>query len=194
MPSPDPKPPLQKKSRSLVAENSKFDLFFDHLILPHGESIPHFLVVSPKKRMEDGTTGVAILPVLNDSIALIRVYRHAIAEWSWEIPRGFVESDESFQEGAQRELLEETGMACPIPNLVSLGNFRPDAGILNAKVQLVAALHCEIRQPFVPNETGHVEMKSISFKETHNWIDRGDIHDPSTLIASYRYETTKHSL
>jgi len=194
MPSPNPKPPLQKKSRNLVAENSKFDLFFDHLVLPDGESIPNFLVVSPKKRMEDGTTGVAILPVLNDSIALIRVYRHAIEEWSWEIPRGFVESNETFQEGAQRELLEETGMACPIPNLVPLGNFRPDAGILNAKVQLVAALHCEIRQPFAPNETGHVELKTVSSKEIHDWINRGDIHDPSTLIAFYRYERIKQTL
>jgi ADP-ribose pyrophosphatase len=194
MTSPDPKPPLHKKSRTLVAENSKFDLFFDHLILPQGESIPNFLVVSPQKRMEDGTTGVAILPVLNDQIALIRVYRHAIEDWSWEIPRGFVESGENFQEGAQRELLEETGMSCPIKSLVSLGSFRPDAGILDAKVQLVAALHCEIRQPFAPNETGHQEMQTLTPNEILDWIERGHIHDPSTLIAFYKYEKIKHTL
>lgn len=40
---------------------------------------------------------------------LIRQYRHGLGEVSWELPAGVLDEGESLLDGAQRELLEETG-------------------------------------------------------------------------------------
>ena len=44
-------------------------------------------------------------------IALIPTYRYPIGAVSWELPRGGRDPDESVEEAAIRELLEETGLA-----------------------------------------------------------------------------------
>ncbi len=52
----------------------------------------------------------AIVPFLDDNtIVLIRQYRHAVAKYLWEIPAGTMSSREDPASCARRELTEETG-------------------------------------------------------------------------------------
>ena len=77
-----------------------------------------------------GPPGVAVLPVLADqTIALIRTYRHATRSWEYELPRGGVELGEKLVDVAKRELLEETGLLAS--ELKLLGKFYPDSGMTN---------------------------------------------------------------
>ena len=55
-------------------------------------------------------TGVDVLPVLGDKLLLLRVYRHPIARELWEVPRGFIDANETAADAALRELTEETGL------------------------------------------------------------------------------------
>jgi len=83
--------------------------------------------------------GIAVLPILEDKIVLIRHFRHAPRQWMWELPRGF--SDETGsdpQKDALRELQEEIGVS-HVLDLVSLGICHADSGILANRCHIFAA-------------------------------------------------------
>ncbi len=52
---------------------------------------------------------VVILPCIEDRVLLIRNYRFAVKKTLWELPAGTLESGESPETCAARELIEETG-------------------------------------------------------------------------------------
>ena len=182
-------PPVTRKHRKLIAENRMFEIYFDHVVAEGHAEVPEYLVVVPKQRTPDGITGVAILPVVNNKIALLKIYRHAIESWSWEIPRGFVEHEEDTVESVARELEEETGLQCRRKDIRSLGFIDADAGTLCAKIQLFLGVDCEAARPFAADEMGHQKMEFFTVQEIHTMIEQSEIRDPSTLIAFYKYKT-----
>ncbi|CAI2716980.1 NUDIX hydrolase [Nitrospina watsonii] len=180
-------PPYKLKKRKQVAENTRFNIYFDHLVGAEEVDVPNYLVVSPKRFVADGYSGVAILPVIEGKIALLKIYRHAIKDWSWEIPRGFVEPGEDLVESVARELFEETGLRCAEDNILPLGSLHPDAGTLSARIQLFAGIGCEVEQPYRATEIGHACMEFFEIDALQQRIHGNDIQDPSTLIAIFRY-------
>ncbi len=185
-------PPIKRKHRKLIGENRMFEIYFDHVAADGQPAVPEYLVVVPKRRTPDGITGVAILPVVDGKIPLLKIYRHPIEDWSWEIPRGFVDSGEEPLASVSRELEEETGLRCRKENIQSLGVIDADAGILSARIQLFVGEDCEVAQPFAADEMGHREMKFFAVREVYDLIDQSEVRDPSTLIAFYRYINRKN--
>jgi 8-oxo-dGTP pyrophosphatase MutT (NUDIX family) len=176
--------------RRLACENSRFSVYFDDLTRGGEPYAQDYLVVAPKQVAGNLVTGVAILPVCEGKIGLLKVYRHAVQNDSWEIPRGFVEEGESDVTSALRELEEETGLACEASQIKSLGYVTPDAGILAARVHIYAALRCMRTKPYVPLEFGHQEFRLFSRDEIETLIARSEIQDPCTLIARYKFVQT----
>ncbi len=86
---------------SLVCENNRFFVFLDRVVLSV-ESVRDYLVVAPKRVAADLVTGLAVLPVVEGKVGLIKTC-HAIMGDSWEIPRGFVDSGQSVLDSALRE-------------------------------------------------------------------------------------------
>jgi 8-oxo-dGTP pyrophosphatase MutT (NUDIX family) len=173
--------------RTLACENSRFFVFFDELKSKDQSSVPDYLVVAPKNVGVNLVTGVAVLPICDGKIGLIRAYRHAIQDYSWEIPRGFVEEGESDPASALRELEEETGLSCDSLELRSLGFITPDAGILAARVHVHVALRCIRIRPYTAVELGHREFRLFDSSEIENLISRSEIQDPCTVFAYYRF-------
>jgi|TARA_R110000824_G_scaffold84341_3_gene210464 8-oxo-dGTP pyrophosphatase MutT (NUDIX family) len=69
-----------------------------------------------------------IVACLDDKQRFLIIRRSNIDErgGQWTIPGGHIdEEDDSFEAGAVRELLEETGLACHIKNLIYLGEAKP---------------------------------------------------------------------
>lgn len=176
----------ERTKRQLVCENSRFHVYFDDWI--HEEQrAQNYLVVAPKLSVGDLVTGVAVLPVCDGSFGLLKIFRHAVERDCWEIPRGFVEAGETEIGSALRELQEETGLSCAMSETESLGFVTPDAGILAARVHLYAAKRCARAEGFAPVEFGHREFRLFSRAEFDGLIARGEIQDPSTLVAYYKY-------
>ncbi len=65
-------------------------------------------------------------------IPIVRQYRPAIEEFSWELPAGLVDADEDPAQGCRRELLEETGF--PARSIHRLAETAPCTGRLSNRI------------------------------------------------------------
>lgn len=178
-------------SRRLVASNSRFNVYFDELLRDGVVAVPDYLTVAPKDRDGRDVTGVAVLPVVDGRLGLLRLYRHPVRSWMWEVPRGFIEPGESAEASALRELEEETGLVCPSSALHPAGVVTPDAGVFDARVALFVALECRAARPFVSAELGHQSLHLLSPAEVERMIAAGDVQDTYTLICALTYRSLR---
>lgn len=179
--------PIEVIGRRLACENTKFFVYFDHVVDKAGSEVLDYLVVAPKNAEENLVTGVAILPVLDKQIGLIRIYRPAIRDYSWEIPHGFIDEGERDKSSALRELLEETGLAVETSRFSSLGYITPDAGVLAARVHVFLAEACYASGQIQP-ELGLRDFRFFSFVEFEGMIERSEVQDTFTLAAWCKYQ------
>lgn len=173
-------PCVEILSRRLVCENQRFHVFFDHVLDHAGWEVPDYLVVAPKQKSAELATGVAILPMRDDKVGLVRIYRPALRDYVWEIPHGFVEPSESSECSAVRELMEEAGII--VDRIESLGLIAPDAGVLAGRVHLYRAQasgECSDRA----GETGLREFRWFSIPRFEAMIRDSEIQDSFTLSA-----------
>ncbi len=128
--------------------------------------------------------GVAVIPVMNDKILLIRQYRLTINSWEWEIPAGFIEEEELPRDAACRELMEETGYTAD--RLIDLGDFYPSCGSTDEKIYLYAA-ECskKLEQKLDATEKIIVEMKTKD--EVIEMVRQNQIKHGAGLTALFKY-------
>ena len=173
--------PVVLLARTLVFENSVFLVHADH-IRNGKDEVPRYLTVDPKGRDVNLVTGVAVLPILDGRFGLLRVYRHALRRWLWEVPRGFVDPGEAAPFAAIRELREETGYRVAIENLVRLGSVAPEPGVIAGRVLLFSApVTAAAREPIAVSEMGHGALAFFTKQEILTRVSEGEIEDGCTL-------------
>lgn len=171
--------------KRLACENSKFSVYFQHVIDSAGFEVKDYLVVQPKQQLDNLVTGVAILPLLNNKVGLIKIFRPAINDYSWEIPHGFIEDVEQVETSAKRELKEETGLIAS--EMVSLGYITPDSGVLSARVQLFAAIDC-VPTLAVEKEIGLKDFQFFDHEVFESMINASLVQDSFTIAAWCKYK------
>jgi ADP-ribose pyrophosphatase len=125
-----------------------------------------------------GVLGVAVLPVYQGQILLVRHFRHATRLWHLEIPRGFGQ-ELSAEEDAYREVLEEIGGQ--IVHLVSLGHVYPNTGMTSERVALFYAEVETYGNVEVVEAISEIVPASLS--EVERMIRSNEIEDGFTLTA-----------
>lgn len=180
-----------------IAGNTVFNIFFDHLVDDKGNEVAEFLTVSPKFSTQNSLTGVGILPTLMQKNketrwGLVQIYRHAIKETLWEIPRGFIDANETELEAAQRELFEETGLKFSINNITPSLTFSPEPGVISAKVKLFLAVispeQVKVdKNSFISQEMGHKAFSWFTSEEILELINQSKIIDAGSLLALFRF-------
>lgn len=174
------------KKRKHICSNSKFDIFFDHIISYNKEEIKDFLVVKPKVTVEDKIVGVCVLPYFDGEFFLMHCWRHQFEEFVYQAPAGFVEKNEKPFETAIRELKEETSLVCNPNNLISLGSYIPDAGLVEGRVALYLAKECKKSNYRVDKEIGSSQISSFTKEDLNNFLEKGKNIGGSTLITCMR--------
>tara|TARA_A100000164_G_scaffold316117_1_gene296005 strand:- start:225 stop:791 length:567 start_codon:yes stop_codon:yes gene_type:complete len=180
-------------NKTIFSENQVFNFYFSHLIDDDGREVKKYFILEPKNIKKDRTAGVAILPVINEEIGLINIFRPAIDSYSWEIPHGFIDKHESDREAAARELREETSLKTGNNNLTSLGYVFPDTGIMSARVHLFSVEVGHITNEKL-SELGIQKFSFFNLKEIKKMIEHSEISDSYTLVSILKFLNLKKKI
>jgi ADP-ribose pyrophosphatase len=122
-----------------------------------------------------------IVPVFgDDTIALVRQYRHPAVRYLLEVPAGTLRRGELPEEGAARELEEELGLVSA--RLEKLAEFFVSPGYAEEKMWLYLATELtETQQQLEDDEI--IEVVRIPFSQALSMITTGEIEDAKTIIG-----------
>ena len=143
---------------------------------PQGKRFAHETIEHPG--------AVVILPLLEDGrIVFIEQYRHSVRESILELPAGTLEKGEEPEFCAQRELMEEIGMACR--ELISLGTLLPAPGFCNEVQHIFCAKDLYPREA-TPDEDEVITVIKLSVAEVEEVIRNGRLRDSKSLALLMR--------
>ncbi|MGY9005583.1 MAG: NUDIX hydrolase [Alphaproteobacteria bacterium] len=179
--------PVQLLKRNIGCQNSKWNVYLDHICDDQGNEVEDFIVLGGQVARDDMVGGVCILPILDGSIGLQQYFRHAISEHLWEVPRGFIDEGETPLEAALRELREETGLTCDLSEVVSLGFYLPEPSTIGSRGAVFSALACRVGDRVGAPEIGLGALSFFTIDEVREMAHSSKIQDAATLIAFYRY-------
>ena len=174
------------RNRNISCSNSRFDVCFDHLINKKNQEVNDFLIVKPKVSNQEKVVGVCILPQINNKFHLMLGWRHQFDANILQAPSGFLEEGEQPEEAAIRELAEETSYICKPEDLISLGSYLPDAGLIEGRVSLYLALNCKNANTPIDREIGTGEIIELTTAELREILTNEINIGGSTLVTSYR--------
>ena len=129
---------------------------------------------------KNGPPIVVVVPFLDDeTILLIKQYRYVWGKWSWEVPAGHQDPNETKEQAALRELEEETGYHA--------GNLSLSYSYLSSSIssQPFYSFQAHSLTPTEQNldKGEHITVHPTPIKEVRNMLMKKQfIHGP-TIIA-----------
>lgn len=89
--------------------------------------------------------GIVVLPIIGNSIALIRIFRHAPRRWMLEAPQGFLPEGGDAAEETRRELMEEIGATAS--EIIPLGVVYTSTAMTSENLKMFAARIPSVGKP-----------------------------------------------
>lgn len=128
---------------------------------------------------------VGILPIDEQGYTwLVGQYRYTLNEYSWEIPMGGVPFSESVEEGALRELKEETGLTAN--RLDFLCKIHTSNSVTDEEGHVYVATALTEGQPEF-DDTEDISIKKVPFAEALDLVMSGAITDSLSVAAILKY-------
>lgn len=92
-------------------------------------------------------------------VLLVREYKHGARGVMRTLPAGFIEAGETPEQGARRELLEETG--CSAPAFTYLGTFLLVPDLTGSRGHVFLARDAEVKAAPDPDEDEEIEVEAV---------------------------------
>ncbi|OZG71276.1 DNA mismatch repair protein MutT [Hahella sp. CCB-MM4] len=170
----DSQNPWQTLSSTEVYDNPWIRVEHREVITPTGNRGIYGLIHMKNR-------AVGIIPIdEQDHTWLVGQYRYATQSYSWEIPMGGVPADEWAQEGARRELREETGLiADELEELLQAHTSNcvtDEQGIVYIARKLTQV-------GWAPDNTELLSIKRLPVAEAIRMAISGEITDALSLAA-----------
>lgn len=163
----------------MIYEGPVFGLRRDEVIEPTGLRARREVITHPGS--------VVVLPVLPDGkIVMVRQYRHATRQYLWELVAGRKEPDETPEQGAARELLEETGYKAK-QFKVFLDMF-PTPGFLEERMYVLLAEGLTSGEA-QPEDDEKIEVRAFPVNELKQMMKRGQLKDAKSIAGILYYLT-----
>jgi 8-oxo-dGTP pyrophosphatase MutT (NUDIX family) len=156
-----------------VYENEWLTVNLADVELPNGRHLDHFLI---RQRP------VSLCAAVNDKHEVLLLWRHRFITdtWGWELPAGVVETHETPEQAAAREMLEETGWRPgPLEHLITV---EPTNGLSDAQHHIYWAHGAEhVGEPEDDFESSKREW--IALAEIPNLLMAGEIRSANAVAA-----------
>jgi ADP-ribose pyrophosphatase len=125
---------------------------------------------------------VAVVALTSDNrILLVRVPRYPIKQYLWELPGGKLESDESPEHCASRELEEETGYKSG--HIEHLITFYPEPSFSTERLEIFFTNDLSKIGHAIPEREGFCEVKLFDFQDALTMVYNGQIKSSWSIIG-----------
>lgn len=163
---------IEKKT---VYEGSILTVKSGRVLMDNGESVAFDLV--------EHAGGVAVVPLLDESVLLVRQPRMAVEQDLLEIPAGKREgADDDVEERARAELEEETGYRAG--RLVKVADFFVSPGFSTERI--VVYLGFDLTHVGAhPESTEDIALVRLPLDEVRRMLAEGHFRDSKTIIGLY---------
>lgn len=143
---------------------------------------------------QDGSEGVygviesqnsVIIVALNENneVYIIRSFKYPVKEWSWGLPGGSGEGEDSLI-ASKRELAEETGIVAN--QWTQLGETRISSGLMTERMAVLLAQDLTFGEKLDSDDKDLIsEGKFVSFDEIDEMIETREIDDTQTITGLY---------
>jgi 8-oxo-dGTP pyrophosphatase MutT (NUDIX family) len=169
--------PWTRRSRRLAYENPWITIWHDEVTRPDGApgiyGVVHFANLA---------VGVLALDE-HDRVPLVGQHRYALDAYSWAIPEGGVPLGETPEDGARRELREETGLEASTWRELGRMHLSNSVSDEHAVVFLATGLTSGTA---APDGTEALDMRWVPFDEVLAMTLDGRITDALTVMAVQR--------
>ena len=146
--------------------------------------------VSPRTGVEhdfyviESQDWVNIIPLTVDHrVVMIRQYRHGSREVTLEIPGGLVDSGDTPEGAAARELSEETGYQAD--KMLKIGVSNPNPAIFNNRCYTFVARNVRKARDPIPDQTEDIEVVLVPLMDIPELIRKGKIDHAIVISAFY---------
>lgn len=151
---------------------------------------PVFTVCSGRASLDDGTVvtrdvvrhqgSVAVVPVLERSVILVRQFRITIEQEILELPAGRVEVGEEPEVAARRELEEELGYQAT--QMIPGPTYYSSVGFTDERLQIFLAFGLtKSRQRLEFDE--RIELVTMPLRKIETWLAEKCFTDSKTIIG-----------
>jgi ADP-ribose pyrophosphatase len=125
---------------------------------------------------------VGVLPFIDDEhVLMVKQYRYIQKEnQRWEMPTGGMHPGESYEQAAQRELMEEVGYHAGL--LVPINTHYTSKSVCDETAHLYIGRHLS-RLEATPDDTEFLQVGVLPFAEVLHLVQTSEIRDSMTVIA-----------
>jgi len=138
---------------------------------------------------------VGVLPFVDDEhVVMVRQYRYVFGEnQRWEMPTGGWKPTETFEEAAQRELIEEVGYRAG--RLQYINTNWTSKSVCQELAHLYIGHDLSPVNPaeILPDDTEFLEVGILPFRDVLQMVLDSDIRDSMTVIAVLHVAATQHA-
>lgn len=171
------KPLATVLSSKVVFKGRVFGVRRETVIEPGGVEAIREIVTHPGS--------VVVLPVFADGrVLMIRQYRHSVRQYLWELVAGSKDPGESFEEGAHRELLEETGYTAR--QMRKLLDLFPTPGFVSENMVIFLAEGLKLGKA-QPEADEKIKLRIFGLREIEDWVRVGKIRDAKSVAGILHY-------
>lgn len=164
-------------SSTLVFDNKWFPIFKEVVELPNGKIIDDYYLW---KKFD---VAMVVPLTKKNKMILVKQYKHGSKEIMIEFPAGYADKNESIENCAKRELLEETGYETEKLDL--LGKLVSDPTKAMGITEVYLAQNAVKVSDQHLDENENIEILEVEIKKVLKMIYSGIICAPSTIASMF---------
>ncbi len=145
-----------------------FEQISKTVLLPHNNGQQIYYSIKPPDYV------TALTQTTDNRFIILRQYRPAVEDYTFELPSGHVEEGETPAQAMLRELREETG--CLAGEATLLRELIPDTGRLENRLWAFYINNVEVKNIPEPDKNEGIEVHLVSHEQFIEMINKGQLN------------------